>query len=68
MKAETEKLLAETKERLFVSDEFSAVRKIISWTPPNSGEVEDLDVMLDRIDRFAPGMQEWLDSMEDSFQ
>ena len=61
MKPETQKLLEETKQRLFESDEFVASRDPIQWVQTNSGEPDDLDTLLDRIHRFAPAMQQWAD-------
>ena len=66
MNSETEKILEETKQRLFESDEFKVSREHIKWVQPNSGEPDKLDVLLERIDRFAPSMQQWADSFNDS--
>jgi hypothetical protein len=66
MKPETKQLLEETKKRLFESDEFRLSRDLIQWVQPNAGEPDDLDTLLDRIDQFAPSMQRWADSFNDS--
>lgn len=65
MKPETTQLLEETKRRLFESDEFKASRELIQWVQLNSGDPDDLDTLLDRIDRFAPSMQRWADSFNE---
>jgi len=64
MKPETEHLLTDTKRRLFESDEFRVSRNLIRWTQRNSDKPEELDVLLDRIDRFAPAMRQWADSFD----
>jgi hypothetical protein len=65
MKPETQKLLEETKQRLFESDEFAVSRNLIQWVQTNSGKPDDLDTLLDRIDRFTPAMQQWADSFDE---
>ena len=65
MKQETQKILEETKQRLFKSDEFKVSREHIQWVQPNSGEPDELDTLLDRIDQFAPSMQRWADSFNE---
>ena len=62
MKPETEKLFEDTRRRLFESDEFRISRDLIQWAPHNTGDIEDLDVLLDRVDQFAPMMKQWADS------
>jgi len=64
MRPETEKLFEETRRRLFESDEFRVPRDLLQWAPSNSGEPQDLDVLLDRVDRFAPAMRKWADSFD----
>ncbi|GHT45804.1 hypothetical protein FACS189454_05890 [Planctomycetales bacterium] len=61
MKAETEKLLNETIQDLFHSDRFKPIRDVMNLEIPNRDKVEDLDVLLDRVDKFAPGMQAFAD-------
>ena len=63
MKPETQKLLEETKQRLFESDEFA--RDIIRRNQATSGKPDNLDMLLDRVDRFAPAMQRWADSFDE---
>jgi hypothetical protein len=62
MKPETEKLFEDTRQRLFESDEFRASRELIQWVQTNAGNPDDLDTLLDRVDRFAPIMQQWANS------
>ena len=64
MKPETAQLLEKTRQQLFESEEFRASRDLIRWTIPNSGEPEDLDVLLDRVERYAPAMKQWVDSFD----
>ena len=66
MKPEIEKLLEDTRQRLFESDEFRVNRELVQRVQPNSGESDELDVLLDRIDRFAPAMQQWANSFNES--
>jgi hypothetical protein len=64
MKPETEKLLKETKYMLFESDEFKPVRDFICKTPPDTDHaLEDLDTIFERIDRNAPAMRNWVDTL-----
>jgi hypothetical protein len=65
MKPETEKLLEDTQKRLFGSDEFRVNRELIQGVQPNSGQSDDLDTLLDRINRFAPAMQRWANSFNE---
>ena len=65
MKPETERLLEATRQRLFESDEFRVNRELVQWIQPNAGESDDLDTLLDRIDRFAPAMQQWANSFNE---
>ena len=64
MKPETAKLLEETRRRLFETDEFQASRDLIQWTQPNSGEPENLDVLLDRVEQYAPAVKQWANSFD----
>jgi hypothetical protein len=64
MQPELEKLLEDTKQRLFHSDEFRVSRDLIRRTQGNAGQTEELDVLLERIDRFAPAMKQWADSLD----
>ena len=66
MQKKTEKLLEATKQRLFQSDEFRVSRDLIRWTQRNSDKPEELDVLLERIDRFAPAMRQWADSFDET--
>jgi hypothetical protein len=65
MKPETKKLLEETKQRLFESDEFKVSREHVQWVQPNFGEPDNLDTLLNRIEQFAPSMQRWADSFNE---
>jgi hypothetical protein len=62
MNPATEKLLEDTRQRLFESDDFRVNRELVQWVQPNTGDPDDLDTLLDRIDRFAPAMQQWANS------
>jgi hypothetical protein len=64
MKPETEQLLEKTRQKLFDSEEFQASRDLIRWTIPNSGEPDDLDILLDRVERYTPTMKQWVDSFD----
>ena len=66
MKPETSQLLDDTRRRLFESDEFRVSRELVQWVETNSGEPDDVDEILDRIERFAPAMQQWADSFNGS--
>ena len=65
-KPEAQKLLEETKQRLFESDEFVVSRNLIQGDQTNSCQPDDLDTLLDRIDRFAPAMRQGVDPFVDS--
>jgi hypothetical protein len=62
MTSATEKRIQETEQELFESEEFRPVRELLCWTPPNHGESEDLEVLLERIEKFAPDAAQWIDS------
>ena len=66
MTSETKKLHEDTRRRLFDSDEFRVNRELIQWVQPNAGKPDDLDTLLDRIDRFAPAMQRWANSFNET--
>ena len=66
MTPETEKLLEDIRRRLFESEEFRVNRELIQVVQPNSGKPDDLDSLLERIDRFAHAMQQWADSFNES--
>jgi len=66
MRPETSQLLDDTQRRLFESDEFRVSRELVQWVETNSGELDDVDEILDRIERFAPAMQQWADSFNSS--
>jgi hypothetical protein len=66
MNTEIEQLLEDTKQRLFQSDEFRVSRDLIQWTQRNSGKQEDLEVLLELIDRFTPAMRQWADSFDEA--
>ena len=60
----TQQLLEDTRRRLFEADEFQISRNLIQWTQQNSGKIENLDTLLERIDNFAPAMQQWAESFD----
>ena len=62
----TKTLLEDTRRRLFESDEFRVSRNLIQWTQQNSGKQENLDTLLARIDNFAPAMQQWAESFDET--
>ena len=62
MKPETAAMLKRLEHEFFESDEFASVRTVLNSAPKNDGELEDLDVVFDRIDRFAPAMHRLIDS------
>lgn len=64
MEQTTQNLIEQTRKELFESEEFAVVRKILTWTPPNTGAEENLDVLFDRVDKSAPDIQEWIDSFD----
>ena len=66
MKPETEKLLEDTRRRLFESDEFRINRELVQWVQPDQGQPDDLDTLLDRIDRYVPAMQRWANSFNET--
>ena len=53
MSTDTKKLHEDTRQRLFEFDEFRVSRELVQWVQPNSGEPDDLEVLLDRVDSFA---------------
>ena len=63
MKHETERLLEETKRRLFESDEFLVNREMYTCAQPSHTTL-DLDTLLERVDNFAPSARLWADSFD----
>jgi hypothetical protein len=66
MKPETAEMLRNLEHELFESDEYAPVRAILYSAPKNDGDEEDTDELLDRVDRYTPGMQRFVDSFLNS--
>jgi len=62
MKPETAALLKEMEHEFFESDEYAPLRAGLFSTPKNDDEPEELDVVFDRIDEYAPAMHNFIDS------
>ena len=63
MKPSTAKMLKDLEHEIFASDECESVRAILNAAPQNSGEPEDIDMVLDRVDKYAPAMHRFIDSV-----
>jgi len=44
---------------------FATSRNPVHCDQTDSGEPDDLDTLLDRIDEFAPAMQRWVESFDE---
>jgi len=62
MGPETAKMLKEMEYEFFESDEYASTRAVLCGAPKNDGEPEDIDVVFDRIDKYAPAMREFVHS------
>ena len=58
MKPETAKMLKELEYELFESEEHASTRAILNVAPQNDGELENVDTILDRVEEYAPAMQQ----------
>jgi len=54
--------LNRVKYEFFESDEYASVRAVLNNAPKNDGLPEELDMVLERIDRFVPAMNQLIDS------
>ena len=62
MRPETAERLEKMRHEFFETDEYASVRAVLFSAPKNDDEREDLDTVLDRIDKFAPDMHKFIDS------
>ena len=63
MKPETAKMLKELEYEMFESEEHASIRAMFSDAPRNDGKLEDIDVVLDRIDNMAPALIEFVNTL-----
>ena len=63
MKPETAETLKELEHELFESEEHAPVRAFLSDSPKNDGKSEDIDVIFDRIEKNAPAMRKFVNSV-----
>ena len=62
MKPETATLLKEMEHEFFESDEYVPIRASLFNTPKDDDEPEELDVVFDLIDEYAPTMHNFINS------
>ena len=62
MKPETAAMLQRLEHEFFRSDEFASVRAVLNSATTNDGELEDIDIVFDRIEEYAPAMHRLIDS------
>ena len=63
MRPETAARLKKMEHEFFESDEYAPIRAGLFSAPKDNDEPEELDVVFDRIDEYAPAMHKFIDSL-----